>query len=131
MMLQVIDTLWMEHLDQMEHLRNTVNLRAYGQRDPLVEYKKEGLRTFRNLEMTLKAELSTFLENIDGFFASQQARAQSQNDFVQVIPEAPGKDSVVAAAEEKVKAGRNDPCPCGSGKKVKKCDCEEYKYLRN
>lgn len=129
MMLQVIDTLWMEHLDQMEHLRSSVNLRAYGQRDPLVEYKKEGLRAFRSLEATLKNELMTFLENIDGFFASQQARAQ--NDFVQVIPEAPGADKNTGLSDGKVKAGRNDPCPCGKGKKVKKCDCEEYKYLRN
>lgn len=129
MMLQVIDTLWMEHLDQMEHLRSSVNLRAYGQRDPLVEYKKEGLRAFKSLEMTLKNELASFLENIDGFFASQQARAQA--DFVQVIPEAPGADKNTASSEGKVKAGRNDPCPCGRGKKVKKCDCEEYKYLRS
>lgn len=131
MMLQVIDTLWMEHLDQMEHLRSTVNLRAYGQRDPLVEYKKEGLRTFRTLEATLKAELTTFLENIDGFFASQQAQAQTKKDFVQVIPEASGGDKNIAVSDGKIKAGRNDSCPCGSGKKVKKCDCEEYKYLRN
>ncbi len=79
--------------------------------------------------MTLKNELASFLENIDGFFASQQARAQA--DFVQVIPEAPGADKNTASSDGKVKAGRNDPCPCGSGKKVKKCDCEEYKYLRN
>ncbi|MEN9551982.1 MAG: hypothetical protein RI935_359 [Candidatus Parcubacteria bacterium] len=129
MMLQVIDTLWMEHLDQMEHLRSSVNLRAYGQRDPLVEYKKEGLRAFRSLENTLKHELISFLDNIDAFFASQQARMQ--NDFVQVIPDAPGADKNTAGVDTKVKAGRNDPCPCGSGKKVKKCDCEEYKYLRN
>ncbi len=128
MMLQVIDTLWMEHLDQMEHLRSSVNLRAYGQRDPLVEYKKEGLRAFRSLEATLKNELMTFLENIDGFFASQQARAQA--DFVQVIPEAPGADKNTTSLDGKVKAGRNDPCPCGRGKKVKKCDCDEYEYLR-
>lgn len=129
MMLQVIDTLWMEHLDQMEHLRSSVNLRAYGQRDPLVEYKKEGLRAFKSLEITLKNELASFIENIDGFFASQQARAQA--DFVQVIPEAPGADKNTTLSDGKLKAGRNDPCPCGKGKKVKKCDCEEYKYLRN
>jgi preprotein translocase subunit SecA len=128
MMLQVIDTLWMGHLDQMEHLRNTVNLRAYGQRDPLVEYKKEGLRMFRNLEATLKSELTTFLENIDGFFASQQA--QAKKDFVQVIPDTLAPHSTIVSVDAKIKAGRNDLCPCGSGKKVKKCDCEEYKYLR-
>ena len=126
MMLQAIDTLWMEHLDQMEHLRNTVNLRAYGQRDPLVEYKKEGLRAFRNLETTLNNELIIFLENIDGFFAAQEA--QRTQDFVQVIPESVSKQQDTIAGASKV--GRNDPCPCGSGKKVKKCDCKEYESSR-
>ncbi len=121
MMLQIIDTLWMEHLDSMEHLRNSVNLRAYGQRDPLVEYKKEGLRAFRQLEATLRNELIMFLENLDGFFAQQQARMQAESGFVSVIPsiESPATLSVGVAPATKV--GRNDPCPCGSGKKWKKC----------
>lgn len=125
MMLQIIDTLWMEHLDQMEHLRSSVGLRAYGQRDPLVEYKKEGLRAFRSLEASINGELITFIENIDGFFAAQQAQAK----YIPVIPEVEGQAQV---SEEggKIKAGRNDPCPCGSGKKVKKCNCKEYEYLR-
>lgn len=129
MMLQVIDTLWMEHLDAMEHLRNSVNLRAYGQRDPLVEYKKEGLRMFKSLEASLRNELIVFLENIDGFFASQQAAASQ--DFVQVLPGADTPDrKVVGAGSEKI--GRNDPCPCGSGKKWKKCgelNTEEHKQM--
>jgi preprotein translocase subunit SecA len=129
MMLQIIDTLWMEHLDSMEHLRSSVNLRAYGQRDPLVEYKKEGLRAFRGLEMSLKAELTVFIENIDGFLASQHAAETSQ--FVPVIPAVDGGMQAIADGSEKVKAGRNDPCPCGSGKKVKKCDCAEFLYLRS
>jgi preprotein translocase subunit SecA len=111
MTLQVIDTLWMEHLDAMEHLRSSVNLRAYGQRDPLVEYKKEGLRAFRSLETTLRNELTLFIENLDGFFAQQQA---AQQNFVAVIPNQ-NKE------EDGGKIGRNDPCPCGSGKKWKKC----------
>jgi preprotein translocase subunit SecA len=125
MVLQIIDTLWMEHLDAMEHLRNSVNLRAYGQRDPLVEYKKEGLRMFRGLESSLRAELIVFLENIDGFFASQQAQANQQ--FVSVIP---NEVKIDGPSTSDVKLGRNDPCPCGSGKKVKKCDCAEYAHLR-
>lgn len=127
MMLQVIDTLWMEHLDAMEHLRNSVNLRAYGQRDPLVEYKKEGLRMFRGLEATLRNELIIFIENMDSFFAAQHAQANQQ--FVPV--NATDKKTGQLSNGEKVKAGRNDPCPCGSGKKVKKCDCTEFAYLRH
>ncbi len=125
MMLQIIDTLWMEHLDAMEHLRNSVNLRAYGQRDPLVEYKKEGLQAFRSLEQSLRNELIVFIENIDGFFASQQA-AQNQQ-FVPVMGS--GEKSGSAPSD---KIGRNDTCPCGSGKKWKKCgelNTDEHKQL--
>ncbi len=123
MMLQIIDTLWMEHLDAMEHLRSSVNLRAYGQRDPLVEYKKEGLRAFKSLEATLRNELILFIENLDGFFAAQQA----QQNFVPVIPNTTANDDGT-----KSKIGRNDPCPCGSGKKWKKCgelNTEEHTTL--
>ena len=134
MMLQIIDTLWMEHLDAMEHLRNSVNLRAYGQRDPLVEYKKEGLRMFRGLEASLRSELISFIENLDGFFAAQQAQVQMQNNFVPVIPSVEvlsvGRASSPDASSEKI--GRNDPCPCGSGKKWKKCgelNTEEHQKL--
>jgi preprotein translocase subunit SecA len=131
MMLQIIDTLWMEHLDAMEHLRNSVNLRAYGQRDPLVEYKKEGLRMFRGLEATLRSELILFIENLDGFFAQQQARIQAENGFVSVIPSTEGNTSISSGVSNE-KVGRNDPCPCGSGKKWKKCgelNTEEHKQL--
>jgi preprotein translocase subunit SecA len=124
MMLQVIDTLWMEHLDSMEHLRSSVNLRAYGQRDPLIEYKKEGLRAFRSLEATLRSEMILFIENLDGFFAQQAAAAQQ--NFVPVIP------NQGANGEEQGKIGRNDTCPCGSGKKWKKCgelNTEEHQRL--
>jgi preprotein translocase subunit SecA len=130
-MLQIIDTLWMEHLDAMEHLRSSVNLRAYGQRDPLVEYKKEGLRAFRSLEATLRGELILFLENLDGFFAQQQARMASESGFVSVIPSVESPSSQLPSGD-KIKIGRNDPCPCGSGKKWKKCgelDTDEHKQL--
>ncbi len=132
MMLQIIDTLWMEHLDAMEHLRSSVNLRAYGQRDPLVEYKKEGLRAFRSLEATLRGELIMFLENLDGFFAQQQERMKAESNFVSVIPSVDGQIAPVRASHEKIKIGRNDPCPCGSGKKWKKCgelNTEEHQQL--
>lgn len=129
MMLQIIDTLWMDHLDAMEHLRSSVNLRSYGQRDPLVEYKKEGLKMFRNLEATLRSELIQFIENMDAFFAAQQASTATQ--FVQVLPQV-GRPNANAIAGSDEKIGRNDPCPCGSGKKWKKCgelETDEHKQL--
>jgi len=66
MMLQTIDMLWVEHLEAMDYLRNSVNLRAYGQRDPLVEYKKEGLRLFNNLEISYKDQVVRLLPQLSG-----------------------------------------------------------------
>src|SRR3990167_5023006 len=63
-LLQTTDYLWVEHLEAMEYLRSSVNLRAYGQRDPLVEYKKEGLRLFQTMEETYKAQVASAIGNI-------------------------------------------------------------------
>ena len=99
-MLNVIDTFWMAHLDNMSHLRESVGLRAYGQRDPLVEYKNEGHRLFKKL-----------LEDINFAIGETLIRAEFKRAPVQRRTE----------AGSKTKVGRNDPCPCGSGKKYKKC----------
>ena len=100
--LRVIDSLWIEHLENMEQLRDSVRLRAYGQQDPLVEYKNEGHKMFKGL-----------LENIDTLIAQSifgvRVTAQAQ----------PVPTQVVSSNEPKV--GRNDPCPCGSGLKFKRC----------
>lgn len=123
MALQVIDMLWMDHLDQMEHMRSSVNLRSYGQRDPLVEYKKEGLRMFRTMEQTMVHDLTLFIENIDGVLAAQSANINAQTQATTKMLDGNG---------ESVKIGRNDPCPCGSGKKWKKCgelNTEEHQRL--
>lgn len=117
MTLQVIDSLWMDHLDQMEHMRNSVNLRAYGQRDPLIEYKKEGLRMFRGMEESMNHDLALFIENIDGVLAVQHSATSLSGAPTTLDGE---------------KIGRNDPCPCGSGKKWKKCgesNTEEHQQL--
>ncbi len=100
--LRVIDSLWIEHLENMEQLRDSVRLRAYGQQDPLVEYKNEGHKMFKSL-----------LENIDAAIA--------QSIFgVRVTPQQQTTPTPVVSRNEP-KIGRNDPCPCGSGKKYKKC----------
>ena len=100
--LKALDTLWIEHLENMEYLRDSVGLRAYGQQDPLVEYKKEGHRMFRQL-----------LDNVDNLIASAvfQAGIKKQEE----------KPAYVVSQNKKAEVGRNDPCPCGSGKKYKKC----------
>ena len=105
--LRTLDMLWMSHLEEMEYLRDSVRLRAYGQRDPLVEYKTEGHRIFQRMLQDIElATVQTILK------ASLQSGA-SQKPAPQVIPPKSGP------ATQKI--GRNDPCPCGSGKKYKKC----------
>ncbi len=100
--LRVIDTLWIEHLENMDHLKDSVKLRAYGNLDPLVEYKKEGHRMFHQL-----------LKSIDLSIANSLLRL-NKGAF---IP----KPKAVEAPTGIKKVGRNDPCPCGSGKKYKRC----------
>lgn len=102
--LKVIDTLWQDHLNNMEHMRDSVKLRAYGGHDPLVEYKNEGRRLFAGL-----------LEEIDAEIAKNILTA-SLNHGHNHIHQAPP-----ATAVHDGEVGRNDACPCGSGKKYKKC----------
>ncbi len=99
--LRVLDILWVEHLENMESLRDSVRLRAYGQRDPLIEYKVEGRRMFNEL-----------LVNYDKMVVSSILRAG-----IKIEPLEEKKEIV----QGKKEVGRNDPCPCGSGKKYKKC----------
>jgi len=105
--LRVIDTLWIEHLENMDSLKDSVRLRAYGQRDPLVEYKKEALIMFKEL---LENYEKTLIESI------MRATINVQSSPTQ-MQEASQRSETVAKDE----TGRNDPCPCGSGKKYKKC----------
>jgi len=100
--LRVLDAFWMEHLENMEHLRDSVRLRAYGQRDPLVEYKTEGHKMFQKLLGMIEFSTADMI-----FKVSLVPESSVQHQPVAYKP----KDSV----------GRNDPCPCGSGKKYKKC----------
>ncbi len=118
-MLQISDMLWVSHLETMDYLRNSVNLRAYGQRDPLVEYKKEALRLFKNLENAFSEQLLTVLPNVllRNIQDSKDTELQKvQNKAQQISRTALGQE-----VDKTKKVGRNDPCPCGSGKKYKKC----------
>ena len=142
--LQAIDKLWQEHLYEMDSLRHSIGLRAHGQRDPLLEYKAEAFKIFDELMVNVKTEIchnvfrsasslmafENFLRNappqtlhssasaFGGTSAGAAGGAEKASDVV----------SEAAAAAEKVrpvrtgpKVGRNDPCPCGSGKKYKQC----------
>ena len=118
MVLQVVDSQWKDHLLAMDHLKEGIGLRGYGQRDPLVEYKKEGFDMFSEMSGRISAEIITRLFKIQ-VQRSQEAEITrtrrtnlnyNRGDVGSAQPAAKGK-----------KVGRNDPCPCGSGKKYKKC----------
>ena len=123
-MLQVLDTLWKDHLLGMDHLKEGIGLRGYAQKNPLTEYKKEGFALFSNLMAKIKEETTEYLFKV-------QVRRESEFDDEDIIAqpkqmvehrgdvEDSDKPVTVRRVDEKV--GRNDPCPCGSGKKYKKC----------
>lgn len=116
-LLRTLDDVWVDHIEAMEHLRESVRLRAYGQRDPLVEYKIEGQRMYATLLGTVAARVANVIFKV-------QIEQQPTERPRRVVE---GHAEVV---EDKV--GRNDPCPCGSGKKYKKCcllNTDEHKRL--
>ena len=116
-MLRNIDVLWMEHLDNLEYLRDSVRLRAYGQKDPLVEYKNEGHRLFQKLLGAIQSNLVGTIYKVSLAPVSERNIITSEGERTK---QSRGKISLPAEAQ-KAKVGRNSPCPCGSGKKFKKC----------
>src|SRR5262249_22614950 len=121
LMLYIIDTAWKDHLLAMDHLKEGIGLRGYGQRDPLTEYKKESFTIFGMMKERIEDEIVTNLWRIDPIVREQQEqmrqRRQKDLSYTAPVKEAPRAEK--RAAAERV--GRNDPCPCGSGKKYKKC----------
>ena len=114
-----IDHLWMDHIDYIDDLREGVELRAYGQRDPLVEFKNEAYSLFENLVDRINEELSRRLFRI-GIGVPQPEIPLSQ------ARENIDTSDMIGVVEPKKKIGRNDPCPCGSGKKYKHCHYPQY-----
>jgi preprotein translocase subunit SecA len=117
--LYTTDTLWVEHLETMEYTRSSVNLRAYGQREPLIEYKKEGLRLFREMEALFREQVVSLIGtmNIDPNTPTQVV--EETPALILSSPDDTGSTPSVSKKDQKI--GRNDPCYCGSGKKYKNC----------
>ena len=111
-MLSVIDNKWREHLSEMDYLRAGIGLRAMGQRDPLSEYQREGYDMFVGTVESVKRDAVRYLFNVE------VAQPKTQPQRVEANPTG-GKGPAKPATSDKI--GRNDPCPCGSGKKYKKC----------
>lgn len=118
--LSVIDNLWMDHLDAMDNLRQGIGLRGYGQKDPLVEYKNEGFEMFDRLMASIDDEIVHRIYKIQ---VQQSPSAVDHEHHHQSVVNVPAQQEELPKEDldEKKKLGRNDPCPCGSGKKWKKC----------
>ena len=144
--INAIDHHWQEHLTEMEELRRSIGLRSYGQKDPLVEYKGEAFKYFEELMNNVRLQMCTGLfrsaSNLESFenmlaLLSRTARAVGPTDAPAAPPAAaapqpvapaeaaPGEQEIVLPSvtirRETPKVGRNEPCPCGSGKKFKAC----------
>ena len=115
-MLRVIDTYWMEHINTMSHLREGIHLRSYAQNNPLREYKTEGYAMFDDLLSRIDAQTTTYL-------LKAEIRQNSERKKVsEKVTTNEDKSTVKKSSPKRVnKIGRNDPCPCGSGKKYKQC----------
>src|SRR5687768_477692 len=156
-MLQIVDQQWKDHLYSLDHLKEGIGLRGYGQRDPLVEYKKESYALFQDMKARIEEEIVRYLfwlrpvlneeapaaprarratpiimnnpkaDMSPAFAASRSGAAMAMAD--EPMPSGPGPrpartggdDVIKTVKREEPKVGRNDPCPCGSGKKYKKC----------
>jgi preprotein translocase subunit SecA len=120
-MLQSIDTLWKDHLLNMDHLREGIGLRGYGQKDPAREYQREGYEMF--MEMTQRIKEDTLQKlcfvRIQKEEEVKDMREKQQQDYMMSRGEDHAESKTIRHQKDKV--GRNDPCPCGSGKKYKKC----------
>jgi preprotein translocase subunit SecA len=139
--LRTVDSFWMDHLEQIDHLRSSIGLQGYGQKDPLIEYKKEAFNYFRNLLTNINNTVVNAIFKMrlasESSDQSQTSSTLSQANISYSGAEEPtqfqsGEQSADAEGSEKKeqaqkpvvnqeKIGRNDPCPCGSGKKYKKC----------
>ncbi|MCG8635021.1 MAG: preprotein translocase subunit SecA [Desulfobacterales bacterium] len=119
--LQTVDTRWKEHLLSMDHLKEGIGLRGYAQQDPLRIYRKEGFEMFQGLMDRIKEEVVDILFKIQIASPSQvdEMRKEEQKDLTFSHSDEPSQKKPVKRSSDKVK--RNDPCPCGSGKKYKKC----------
>jgi len=141
--LMVVDNLWKDHLYEMDHLKSGVQYRAFGQKNPLFEYQREGLKLFEELRSTIAGEVTGYIfrleaverkdrmgadhsktthSEFDVFSSSGAAQAQPQPQQRRLVTNrARAEGGKLQPVRVMQKVGRNDPCPCGSGKKYKKC----------
>ena len=126
-LLKVVDEKWMNHIDSMEELKDGIGLRAYGQQDPVVKYRMEGMDMFEEMVSNIKYDVVKILMNIrkQGEVRRQET-AKITGAALEAINSVDGNGKINVNEHQTVrnegqKIGRNDPCPCGSGKKYKNC----------
>jgi preprotein translocase subunit SecA len=129
----VIDQQWKDHLLNIDHLKEGIGLRGYGQRDPLIEYKRESFELFQSMMERIQDRVVKILWKIElagGSGSTGTSRDESQRVSRALPPQPPKqqmtfsgapKEAAAPVKRQQAKVGRNDPCPCGSGKKYKKC----------
>lgn len=129
-MLKVVDQKWMDHIDAMDELKDGIGLRAYGQKDPVVQYRIEGFDMFDKMVNDIKHDVVKILLNINRVNnverkqtvkITSQGLEQAVNALKNSTPQESKEVSHIPVTNEGPKVGRNDPCPCGSGKKYKNC----------
>ena len=124
-MLRVVDNRWMEHLDRMDMLREGIGLLAYGQRQPLVEYKIRGHEMFNQMIASIQNDIASLIFRVNIITREQQEAMERENQQRMAAAKANHGDDFQENVKQPVKngekIGRNDPCPCGSGKKYKNC----------
>ena len=124
-LLRNVDAKWMEHIDNMDQLKQGMGLRSYGQHDPVVEYRIEGFAMFDEMIASIREDAVHMLLTIE--IRQQNAEPKREQIAKPTGEGAPNQAGAKGAAPVRVtKIGRNDPCPCGSGLKWKKCTCKEY-----
>ena len=130
--LYTTDTLWMEHLEAMDYLRSSVNLRAYGQREPIVEYKKEGLMMFKEMEQVFKEQVLSLIQTIN-VEVKQNIKAETNEpkEILLTSHDEPSEFSdtkkISNSPKHELNIGRNDPCPCGA---INPTTGEVYKWKK-
>lgn len=116
-LLQVVDMKWMDHIDAMDQLKQGIGLRAYGQVDPVQAYTKEGFHMFEEMVQSIKEDTLRYLFRVE---VNRVPKQRQQVEVDQMVTNR-GGDAKASPVVKGQKVGRNDPCPCGSGKKYKKC----------
>ncbi len=120
-MLRVIDAQWKDHLLGMDHLKEGIGLRGYGQKDPLVEYKREGFDMFANMMTRIKSEVLEHLYRVQLAQGEPPPTLETERRAPVHLSRGESEPQAQTVRREGAKVGRNDLCPCGSGKKYKKC----------